>query len=44
MSGTLQLFVPAPHLAMDRHINGTSAAWSLWDLNSMAWAPSLLSS
>ena len=44
MSGTLQLFVPAPHLAIDRHINGTSDAWSLWLLSKMAWAPSLLSS
>ena len=44
ISGTLQLFVPAPHRAMLRHMSGTSDAWSLWLLSKMAWAPSLLSS
>ena len=33
MSGTLQLLVPAPHLAIDRHMSGTSLACNLWDLN-----------
>ena len=44
ISGTLQLFVPAPHRAMLRHIRGTSAAWSLWLLSRIAWAPASLSS
>ena len=44
ISGTLQLFVPAPHRAMLRHMSGTSAAWSLCDLRRIAWAPASLSS
>ena len=38
MRGTLQLFVPAPHLTIARHVNGTSLSWILWERSMMACA------